>query len=143
MNKTLILLFIINLITPELTFSQKNDSVYTKVDLLPDFNYETDTILTYADLEKKLIEFYRENTKLKVLNSRFETAAYTGLLISEFVVEKDGKLSQIDVTLRGINADEKEIEKLLVKTEKWKPAIINGKAVRMRLSIRIYVNVEE
>jgi hypothetical protein len=141
-NKIL-LLFIIGFFFQEQVYSQKTDSIYFVVDSIPDFKYNKDSSKTYVELYHKVIKYYQENSKLKVLKSRDETSAYKGLLILSFIVEKDGTLTIIEITTKGFETDKTKIEMLLRETEKWTPARLRGKTVRMRIDFPLYVNLEE
>ena len=65
-----------------------------------------------------------------------------GRVIIEFVVEKDGSLSEI-VCKRDIGGGcGKEAVRLVSQMPKWKPAIIKGKPVRSRLMMPILFRLE-
>lgn len=113
------------------------DSIYTIVDTMPNFNYKA-----YDNLYEKITEYFGDNSQLRILKVREKTAAYKGLLLLGFIVEKDGSLTNIEPKAIGFDTDKKEIEKLLLKTGKWKPGFVNGKAVRVSLSLPLHVILE-
>lgn len=63
-----------------------------------------------------------------------------GKVFVQFVVEKDGKLSNIKVVKGiGCGCDEAVIN-LLKKSPKWKPGKLKGRTVRVRKTMSIDVN---
>ena len=69
-----------------------------------------------------------ERNKPKVL--------YHGTVTVEFIVERDGSLSNIKI-LNAVNADSEEAIRLVKKMPKWIPAYKDGEAVRSNCMIRI------
>ncbi|WP_276348284.1 M56 family metallopeptidase [Daejeonella sp. JGW-45] len=68
-------------------------------------------------------------------------ARVTGRVIMQFVVEKDGSLSEIKV-LRGIGsgADE-EATRVLANSPRWKPGIQEGRPVRVMYTMPVFFNL--
>jgi len=129
---------LIGFFTQESVFSQTMDSVYIIVDTMPNFNYKT-----YDNIGEKLTEYFRDNSELKILKFKEETNSYKGLILLNFIVEKDGSLTSIESKTIGFETDTREIEKLLIKTEKWKPGFVKGKAVRVYFTFPLNVILEE
>ena len=70
-------------------------------------------------------------------------ATESGKLKVQYVIEKDGSLSNI-VVLEGINKkSDRRIIKLLKKCPKWTPGYQNGKPVRAMYTIPITVKVNK
>jgi TonB family protein len=62
----------------------------------------------------------------------------TGRVILSFVVEKDGKLNDIQV-LRGIGSGlDEEAVRVLKSSPNWKPGILNGRPVRVAYTMPIF-----
>jgi len=67
-------------------------------------------------------------------------AKVTGRIIAQFIVEKDGSLSNIKI-LRDLGYGTGEAAvKMLENCPKWKPAIQNGKNVRVQFTLPIQLN---
>ncbi len=140
--KFILLPFFVFLLYQEDVTSQIEDSLYTQVDSFPDFKYKFDTTRTIANLGRKIIEYYQENSDLKILKSRNETGAYTGLIILKFIVEKDGSITNVVVEPKGLKTDKDLLHEILMKTGIWIPGYIKGEPVRTSLTFLIYVNLE-
>lgn len=56
----------------------------------------------------------------------------------EFFVEKDGSLTQVNVTMASYGAD-KEALSLLKSMPKWKPAMENGEIVRSKYELNLKI----
>jgi len=82
----------------------------------------------YKYISKKLAKFH--------LNMSFD-------VIVSFVVEKDGTLGDI-VMMKGTGLDfDKEVIRIVCRSKKWKPGTLNGKPVRVGLSLPIRFNITE
>ncbi|MFD0794185.1 energy transducer TonB [Mucilaginibacter litoreus] len=72
-----------------------------------------------------------------------QDAGVGGRVIVSFVVEKDGHLTDIEVTGKaGYGMDEEAI-RVLKLAKPWKPGYQNGKAVRVRYSIPMNFQLSE
>ncbi len=83
---------------------------------------------------QKFYTFINENIKYpeEAVKNKIQ-----GNVLLSFVVEKDGKLSNINVDRKvGYGTDE-EAKRVVSLSEKWKPGLINGKAVRVKYNIPI------
>lgn len=99
--------------------SLEGNEVYTKVDVMPEF----------PGGENARLKFFGENLKYPVdaLYYSIEGTVYT-----QFIVEKDGALSNIKV-LRGIGGGcEEECVRILELMPNWIPGKQNGKLVRTK-----------
>ncbi len=100
------------------------DTVYKEVDVLPEFISGKEARLTWL----------RRNVKMPVATELFETF---GDVVCEFVVKKDGSLtdarciSSPDVYLK------KEVMRKIPLMEKWTPGMIDGKPVNTLYTMTI------
>ncbi|WP_257668048.1 energy transducer TonB [Parapedobacter tibetensis] len=67
-------------------------------------------------------------------------ARAAGLLEINFVVERDGRFSQIEVPRSPGYGTAEEALRLLKKSERWKPGLMNGRPVRVACSFLFRVN---
>jgi protein TonB len=58
----------------------------------------------------------------------------------QFVVERDGSLSQIKILDKLNTAISSELVKVILKSPKWITGTQNGKAVRVQYTVRIVIN---
>ena len=98
---------------------------FADVDVLPEFAGGIEGWARYLTANLKYPELARKNN-------------ITGRVILEFIVEKDGALSNIKV-LRGIGggADEEAV-RVLNAAPNWKPGILNGRPVRVKYTMPIF-----
>lgn len=60
-----------------------------------------------------------------------------GRVIAEFVVGKDGKVRDVEI-VRGLDDDiDAQVVKVIMASPKWKPAILGGKEVSVRVSVPV------
>lgn len=98
----------------------KTDSVYSKVDVLPEFPGGMKALGKYVD--GKNHHYPAEASKNKI----------EGKVIIQFIINADGTPTDFAV-IKGIGygCDEAAVE-AFKKMPKWKPATINGQPVRFR-----------
>ena len=61
----------------------------------------------------------------------------SGRVIVEFIIEKDGKVTNVVVT-KGVNDElDAEAVKVVSASPKWKPAVLNGKNVRVKTAVAV------
>lgn len=64
-------------------------------------------------------------------------AGESGRVVVEFIVEKDGKVSNVVVT-KGVNDElDAQVVKVVSASPKWKPAVLNGKNVRVKTAVAV------
>ncbi len=64
-------------------------------------------------------------------------AGESGRVFVEFIIEKNGRVSDVVVT-RGVNDElDAEVVKVVSASPKWKPAVLNGKNVRVKTSVAV------
>ncbi len=120
MNRSVLLLCMLAFI-PILAFSQAQDDVYNYVEHMPEFNGDLKLYMAsnihYPDEARK--------------------AGVEGRVVLSFVVNEDGKVSDIQV-LRGIStACDEEAIRVVKEMPDWKPAKQNGKAVKVRYTLPV------
>ena len=62
----------------------------------------------------------------------------SGRVMVAFVVEKNGEVSQIEVTRRVHPLLDEEAIRVIAASPKWKPGEKNGEKVRVKISIPVY-----
>lgn len=66
-----------------------------------------------------------------------------GRVMVEFVIEKDGKVSQVKVT-RGVSEElDAEAVKVISASPKWKPGKVSGQKVRCRMTVPVEFRLEK
>ena len=64
-------------------------------------------------------------------------AGESGRVYVEFIIEKDGKVTNVQVT-KGVNDElDAEVVKVVSVSPKWKPAVLNGKNVRVKTAVAV------
>ncbi|MGI4728016.1 MAG: energy transducer TonB [Janthinobacterium lividum] len=95
-------------------------------------NFGHDGDAQFVGGEKALIQFIHENFKQKPLP--------TGKIITVFIIEKDGSLTDIHI-LRGITKKaNNEAIRVIKSMPKWIPSIVNGKAFRVAYTVPFIFN---
>ena len=107
--------------------SNGQDTVLTKADVSPVFPGGMKAFYEYLSKNFKYPEEARKNN-------------ISGKIILQFVVETDGKLSDIKV-VRGLGSGlDEEAVKVLTASPSWKPGLQNGKLVRVAYTLPISVS---
>lgn len=66
-----------------------------------------------------------------------------GRVLVEFVIEKDGKVSDVKV-LKSVSEElDAEAVKVVAASPKWKPGKVKGEKVRCRMSIPVEFRLEK
>jgi len=65
-----------------------------------------------------------------------------GEIEASFIIERDGSLSSIKITKELQNETGKELARILNTSEKWKPGTQNGKLVRTKQYIRLFIKTD-
>ncbi|KAF2506521.1 hypothetical protein E0W72_12880 [Flavobacterium arcticum] len=112
------------------------------------------TVYPYKDVDiypyynDGIEEFYTIfNKKLWVPSGVRKKANLISIYI-HFIVEKDGRLSNIDSNVSGINARvseglKEEIIKAMKKMPNWVPGKVNGDLVRVKVVIPYYLTIRK
>jgi protein TonB len=116
--------------TPDIEEPSKNEnSIYNSfgVEVKPEFPGGIEKFHLYSQKKIKIPE-------------EIKTQKIKGKVFVSFIIEKNGKLSDIKV-IRDIGYGTKEIvEKFLKNSPNWKPGKLNGKTVRCYYSIPITID---
>ncbi|HTO35925.1 MAG TPA: energy transducer TonB [Flavobacterium sp.] len=91
----------------------------------------------YPEGLTKLNEFFKENFKIPNLERNIK-----GRVLLQFIVEKDGSLSDIKVIRDLGHGTGKEAVRLLKLAGKWSPGLQNGEPVRTSYTLPVPVDVE-
>jgi TonB family protein len=104
--------------------TQKKDSVYTTVDVQPEFPGGYKALGKYVD-GRKSHKYPKEARKNKI----------EGKVFVEFIINEDGACSDFKVVKGiGYGCDEAAVE-AFKKMPKWNPALVNGKPVKIRVQM--------
>lgn len=112
---------------------KENDKVYKVVDILPYFVSDSSHIDAPAILNfiSKNIQYPKDALKI----------GKQGTVVCEFVVNKDGKISDIKVTRSIYPSLDKEAVRVIQSFPKWYPGIINGKNVRTSVKLPVIFRI--
>ena len=99
----------------------ENDSVYKSPDTFPEFPGGNAAFSTF--ISNHLI--YPEEARKQLIK---------GMVIAQYIVEKDGSLSNIEIVKRySLNAScDQALINALQQSPRWKPGIKDGKPVRVK-----------
>ena len=131
MNKLLILfiLFSVSMIAQVQNSPVAEDTtVYTIVDITPKFPEGSDAM--YKFIYSKFN--YEKLAEIDV----------QGMIYIEFVVEKDGNLTDIKITRSLDSSCDKEAIRILRLMPKWEPGKLRNKNVRTKIKIPITIKLE-
>ena len=111
-------------IDPVSSESHKEDSIYNKVEVMPEFPGGMEAMMKYISENIK----YPEQAKEKNTQGR---------VLVTFVVEKNGKISNVKVMVGIGNGCDEEAVRVIKAMPKWKPGMQDGKKVRVSFAIPI------
>ncbi|MGD0343051.1 MAG: energy transducer TonB [Bacteroidales bacterium] len=104
---------------------QKMDSIYQKVDKMPLFNGKDAG--TFSEWAAKQIKYPEEAVKNKI----------TGVVMTKFIVEKDGSVSRI-VILKSVDPSlDNEAIRVIKSSPKWTPGMKNNVPVRVSIILPV------
>ena len=131
--KVATLFFLFVLLSFNHCYGQIQDTtVYKSPDTYPEFRYGDET-----STEKSFKKYFNENFRVPAI---VIDQGVSGRIYIEFVVEKEGSISQVKV-LRGIeNNLDKEVLEIIKKMPKWIPGTKDGKAVRTHFLLPILLS---
>ena len=95
---------------------------------------------TFAGGMKKFYEYVGDNYNYPEAAQKNKVK---GRLLLQFVVEKDGSLSDSQVLQDLKYGTGEEAVRMLKNSPKWKPGIQNGKPVRVQFTLPIQLNVAD
>jgi protein TonB len=110
----------IGMVKAQDTQTPKSDSVYTRVDVMPEFPGGMKALGKYVDDKNHYYPKEARENKIE------------GKVIVQFIINEDGSASDFKV-IKGIGygCDEAAVE-AFKKMPKWKPATINGRPVKFK-----------
>lgn len=107
-----------------------NDSIYQIVEVMPEFPGGTEKFMEYLSGNIK----YPEEAKEKGISGR---------VFIQFVVEKDGSVSNVKVA-KGIGKEcDDEAVRVVKAMPKWKPGLMKGKPVRVNYMLPVNFKLDE
>ncbi len=119
-----LLLLSINVRANSIRDTIRADSVYFRVDEQP----------TFPGGAAEFIKFLSKNIKY---TRQMKLTQVQGKVIMQFIVEKDGSLSNFKVTKGPGGGTTEEALRVMQKSPKWKPGIKDGKPVRVQYGATI------
>lgn len=121
--------------TDPVTIPEKNTkkgqdtTVFTSVEIFPEFPGGMKAFYEYLSKNLRYSDEARKNN-------------ISGKVILQFIVEKDGKLTNIKI-LRGLGSGlDEEAVRVLTESPNWKPGQQNGKLVRVAYTLPISFNTK-
>lgn len=121
------------LILPALLFILMAGSLTSKAQKIYDF-VSVDKVPEYPGGMKKFYEYLGKNIKYPEIAKKNKTQGKVWL---SFIVEKDGQLTDAEVT-RGLTKEtDKEAVRVLSESPKWNAGIVKSKPVRVKYNINI------
>lgn len=113
---------------PLSTFCVGTDSVYSSADVMPEFSLQGVDFKSY--LQQRLF-----------LPSIVEKEKAGGRLLTSFIVEKDGTLSNVTVLTPCAPSVDREVANLIRLMPRWKPGKKDGENVRVRQFLPLNVKL--
>lgn len=94
---------------------------------------------SYKGGEDKLYKFLAENLNYP---DKARKRSITGTVVLKFVVEKDGRITNIEIAKSvGYGIDE-ECIRVMHKMPRWKPGTVNGKPARVQYCLPIKFDLQ-
>lgn len=108
----------------EIAYETKEEEIFTVVEKMPQFPGGEEEMYTYLAENISYPELAREEN-------------VQGTVYAQFVVEKDGLISNVDV-LRGIGSGcDIETKRVILNMPKWEPGEQRGKKVRVKYTLPV------
>lgn len=121
---TLLILLIALLVNTSISYGQTEEQVYSVVEVLPEYPGGDEARNEYLVKNIRYPKAERKN-------------GIQGLVIIQFIVEKDGSLTNIRV-LKGENPNlNQEAMRVIKEMPSWKPGSQNGENVRVYMNLPI------
>lgn len=108
--------------------ANQEEPIYTSVEIMPE----------YPGGIYEFRKFVMSNFKTPKLDEGLK-----GMIVVQFIIEKDGSLSDIKVLRDLGHGTGEEAVRVVGLSEKWKPGIQNGKPVRVNYTLPIQINIED
>jgi periplasmic protein TonB len=130
--KVFCLIILINALCCTFCFGQQTDTaIFLVTEIMPTFKYDT-----CASGRSSLENYFMDNYKMPAI---LIDNGYIGSIYVEFIVERDGSISNYKV-IRGID---EPLDKSIIETfktmPKWIPGKYGGKCVRTRLTLPVSI----
>ena len=106
------------------TTKENKEKVYEKCEVLPE----------YPGGIQAMMKFIGENQKYP---AEAVKRGEQGRVVVSFVVEKDGSLTDIEVTKHATPTLDEAAVETVKKMPKWKPGVQNGKKVRVKYTVPV------
>ncbi|MEO9965109.1 MAG: energy transducer TonB [Reichenbachiella sp.] len=120
--KIISLLLFAVFLTPGIGQAQTDDTIYSLADQQPSYPGGMSAFFKYVQTSMQ----YPDNAKAQNIEGR---------VFVEYVVEKDGSISNARV-LKSLHADcDKEAVRLVMNSAAWTPGQIDGKVVRVKMAL--------
>lgn len=103
---------------------------------------ETGTMAQFPGGTNEFLRFVQKNL---VYPQRCKDASIQGKVLARFVVDLEGKISNVEILEHSYLCPEfsKEVTRVILHSPKWIPATINGKAVKSYQAVPIRFELEE
>lgn len=108
--------------------ANQEEPIYTSVEVMPE----------YPGGINEFRKFVMSNFKTPKLDEGLK-----GMIVVQFIIEKDGSLSDIKVLRDLGHGTGEEAVRVVGLSEKWKPGIQNGKPVRVRYTLPIQIDIKK
>jgi|SRR5690554_5090549 len=106
------------------TGKKSKNTVVRRADVKPSFIGGNNALSEYID---KNLE-YPKSAKMKGIKGRVDVS---------FIVEKDGRLTHIQIERKLSRSHNGKAKKLIRNMPKWKPALIGGQPIRFRFHLPV------
>lgn len=125
-----------NLVSEEIQEQEEIGEKEPEIEVIEDF---VDKKPSFPGGEQKLYEFLSKNITYPQMAKQ---ANIQGKVFIQFVVEKDGSITNVKV-MRGIGSGcDKEAERVIKKMPKWSPGWKDGLTVRTRFNIPVFYKLK-
>ena len=102
--------------------------------------YNASTIESKPDFPGGLQKFYAFVQKNLVIPETLKAEKFKGMVIASFVVEKDGKITDVKMVRGSDAAIGQEVVRVLKMMPNWMPGQNNGKNVRCSFTVPITID---
>ena len=109
---------------------KSNKEVVSRAAVKPSFPGGNKALFDYID---KNLEYPKKAKKTDI----------KGRVDVSFIVEKDGRLTHIQIERSLSRSHNRKAKRLIRKMPKWKPALVNGQPVRFRFRLPIVFKTEK
>jgi protein TonB len=127
---------------------EKSEEIIADTERIP-FRLESGSKDVYVVVEEQAMFPGREEGLINYMNNNIkypQSAIEKGLegrVITRFIVEKDGSLSDVEI-IRGVDPLlDNEARRLIESMPKWKPGKVYGKEVRVRYTLPVTFRVQQ